>query len=354
MGIANRFFGHLMTELKAMYWEYLCHQSSKHFAALANVFYSHHDILFQSSSIRKLVKVTRSQSSRREFAQVLFNTCHPSTPRSVSTNHASWFRVFHHIVNSGMDEGSCITLVETALASVDIMWAPLPDGSPTLAVAKLVRKTTVDTSPQPAWKRDAKEAEMELSRGDEPPRKRIIDFGGARQIESLPVTLYNGFEVMIAEHGRKSPGVALHFQVARDYITRQIGQGDHQISLLLLLVLTLSASTTTPWLTARGKQLTDMQKQGFDLSNSRKEGPRFAAVLATKMVWFLQPEVFFPPKILLVKKNKKDKKDKNVMSSTQDMKELLGSYFLVSMRLNHMEVANMERLQNSIKLVTGP
>ncbi|KAG6235531.1 hypothetical protein E4U23_000630, partial [Claviceps purpurea] len=142
--------------------------------------------------------------------------------------------------------------------------------------------------------------------------------------------------------------------VARDYITRQIGQGDHQISLLLLLVLTLSASTTTPWLTARGKQLTDMQKQGFDLSNSRKEGPRFAAVLATKMVWFLQPEVFFPPKILLVKKNKKDKKDKNVMSSTQDMKELLGSYFLVSMRLNHMEVANMERLQNSIKLVTGP
>ncbi|KAG6290097.1 hypothetical protein E4U09_004607 [Claviceps aff. purpurea] len=323
MGIANRFFGHLMTELKAMYWEYLCHQSSKHFAALANVFYSHHDTLFQSSTIRKLVKVTRSQSSRREFAQVLFNTCRASTPRSASTKHASWFRVFHHIVNSGMDEGSCITLIETALASVDIMWAPLPDCSPTLAVAKLVRKTTVDTRHQPAWKRDAKEAEMELSRGDEPPRKRIIDFGGARQIESLPVILHDGFELMIAEHAGKWPGVALHFEVVRDYLRRQIGQGGHQISLLLLLVLTLSASTTTPWMIARGTEMMEMQTKGFDLSKCRKKQPRFAAVLATKMVWFLQPEVFFPPKILLVKKNKKDK---NVMSSTQDMKELLEQY----------------------------
>ncbi|KAG6290096.1 hypothetical protein E4U09_004606 [Claviceps aff. purpurea] len=286
----------------------------------------HYDTLFQSSTIRKLVKVTRSQSSRREFAQVLFNTCRASTPRSVSTKHASWFRVFHHIVNSGMDEGSCITLIETALASVDIMWAPLPDCSPTLAVAKLVRKTTVDTRHQPAWKRDAKEAEMELSRGDEPPRKRIIDFGGARQIESLPVILHDGFELMIAEHAGKWPGVALHFEVVRDYLRRQIGQGGHQISLLLLLVLTLSASTTTPWMIARGTEMMEMQTKGFDLSKRRKEPPRFAAVLATKMVWFLQPEVFFPPKILLVKKNNKDKTDKNVMSSTHDMKERLEQY----------------------------
>ncbi|KAG6291386.1 hypothetical protein E4U09_003954 [Claviceps aff. purpurea] len=50
-----------------------------------------------------------------------------------------------------MDDRSCIELTETALASVNIMWAPLPDGSPTLLVANLMVKAPTSIVDLTRW-----------------------------------------------------------------------------------------------------------------------------------------------------------------------------------------------------------
>ncbi|KAG6174064.1 hypothetical protein E4U36_000735 [Claviceps purpurea] len=102
-----------------------------------------------------------------------------------------------------MDQFKCVELIETALASVNIMWAPLLDGSPTLTVANLMVQTTANPISDTAglMKRSARQAEMELSRTHEPPRKRIINFGGhcdgQHEFKTMPSLLKQGFEDFI-------------------------------------------------------------------------------------------------------------------------------------------------------------
>ncbi|KAG6238031.1 hypothetical protein E4U24_007342 [Claviceps purpurea] len=62
---------------------------------------------------------------------------------------------------------------------------------------------------------------------------------------------------------------------------------------------------------------------GFTLKKTKKKHRRYAAELAKKMVWFLEPALFFPPKKLSAKKDKKDEKP---ISSTKDMKQTLEHY----------------------------
>ncbi|CCE34756.1 uncharacterized protein CPUR_08692 [Claviceps purpurea 20.1] len=291
-----------------------------------------YDRLFESSSIRELVKVTCSQSSRQQFAQGLFDSCRDSNRLSVSTRDGSWLGVFRHVVNSQMDQFKCVELIETALASVNIMWAPLLDGSPTLTVANLMVQTTANPISATAglMKRSARQAEMELSRTHEPPRKRIINFGGhcdgKHEFKTMPSKLKQGFEEFIEEYAeKKKPEVARHFEVVQDYITRKIGQGSTHCSLMLMLVMTLAESSSTPWLTEHGREST--LTSGFDLHKDKKDECKFAAALATKMVWFLERAIFFPPKMppKTLSANT-DKKGEEPMASTQGMKRVLEHY----------------------------
>ncbi|KAG5955030.1 hypothetical protein E4U56_007554 [Claviceps arundinis] len=127
-----------------------------------------------------------------------------------------------------MDLFKCVELIETALAAVNIMWAPLLDGSPTLTVANLMVQTTLNPISSNAcpMKRSARQAEMVLSPNHEPPRKRIINFDGQHEFKTMPLILKQGFEAYIAEYTeKKKPEVARHFEVAQDCSTRNTGQG---------------------------------------------------------------------------------------------------------------------------------
>ncbi|KAG6043042.1 hypothetical protein E4U39_005108 [Claviceps sp. Clav50 group G5] len=115
----------------------------------------------------------------------------------------------------------------------------------------------------PGMKRNAKQAEVKLSRDYEPPRKRIIDFDG---------------EVL-----------------------------------------------STPWIKARGHV-----SSGFTLQKARKKHCRYAAELAKKMVWFLEPALFFPPKKMSAKKDKKDEKP---ISSTKDIKQTLAANLVYALEI---------------------
>ncbi|KAG5952291.1 hypothetical protein E4U57_006251 [Claviceps arundinis] len=313
--------------------EYVSHinQSRKQVAALANVFHRQYNRLFGSNSIRELSKVTYSQSSRQKFAQRLFDTLSDSNTLSVSTKYGSWLGMFRHIVHTTMDPFRCVELIETALAAVNIMWVPLLDGSPTLTVANLMVQTTVTPVSSNAcpMKRSAAQAEMVLSTHHEPPRKRIINFDGQHEFETMPLLLKQGFEACIQEYTEKKPEVARHFEVVLDLITRNTGQEKTPYSLMLMLVMTLSGSSSTPWMKPPERNeisvsgvndIIDISLPGFDLLSLQKEQSKFGVALATKMMWFLEPAVFIEPEKAGAKKVQTEEKP---FSSTHSMKRIL-------------------------------
>ncbi|KAG6108616.1 hypothetical protein E4U13_006378 [Claviceps humidiphila] len=273
----------------------------------------HFDRLFPSESIKGLVKLTSDDSlSRRQYAMCLL--------RDTSAKHGSWFGMFHHIAKSMKDDSSCVQLLETALASAKVMWAPLPNGSPTLVVANLMMKTTVYpiSSIQSPWKRKAAQAQEIMSRDDEPPRKRIIVFDGQSKIKVMPLLLEQGFAESITQYSQDRPKVARHFEEVRDFLKREIGQKRFAApcELLVMLVLTLAGSSRTPWLNANKKKKDKEGKEietGFTVTEKTKESSRYAAALATKMVWFLQRDIFFTSR-------------ETHISGTREMKELLEQY----------------------------
>ena len=59
--------------------------------------------------------------------------------------------------------------------------------------------------------------------------------------------------------------------------------GDPLCDVLLMMVVTLSSCSVTPWVATNGK--------GFEVGE-RKDPAQFAANLATRMLWFLRPKAF--------------------------------------------------------------
>ncbi|KAG6174065.1 hypothetical protein E4U36_000736 [Claviceps purpurea] len=89
--------------------------------------------------------------------------------------------------------------------------------------------------------------------------------------------------------------------------------------------MTLAGSSSTPWLTKHGRESTSTS--GFDLHKDNKHEFKFAAALATKMVWFLERAVFMPPKMPpKTFSANTDKKGEKPMASTQGMKRILEHY----------------------------
>ncbi|KAG6154021.1 hypothetical protein E4U35_008081, partial [Claviceps purpurea] len=54
----------------------------------------------------------------------------------------------------------------------------------------------------------------------------------------------------------------------------------------------------------------------FILQKTKKKHCRYAAELAKKMVWFLEPALFFPPKKLSAKEDKKRTRNRSISSWT--------------------------------------
>lgn len=72
-----------------------------------------------------------------------------------------------------------------------------------------------------------------------------------------------------------------HYHVARNCLERSLG--DPLCDVLLMLVLTFSASSVTPTVAARSHH--------FE-AGARKDPGLFAASMVTRMLWFLHPEAF--------------------------------------------------------------
>ncbi|KAG6042582.1 hypothetical protein E4U17_001367 [Claviceps sp. LM77 group G4] len=92
---------------------------------------------------------------------------------------------------------------------------------------------------------------------------------------------------------RDDPTLLHHFNLAYEQLQRGLGTGDFRYDLLIMLVMTLSAPSQTPYINIKN------QKNGyyFDLmdgTRDRQGAAMYAATVVTRMLWHLTKEQFDP------------------------------------------------------------
>jgi hypothetical protein len=126
-------------------------------------------------------------------------------------------------------------------------------------------------------KRAAMEAE---SAAKEAAKRLAMDFGCEIPFTKVPAVVAEGF--LEQAKAKANQMVLEHYHVARLCLEESVGEP--LCDLLLMLVLTLSASSVTP--TVGEKSLE------FEAAEARKEPGLFAAALTTRMLWYLHPDKF--------------------------------------------------------------
>jgi hypothetical protein len=133
-------------------------------------------------------------------------------------------------------------------------------------------------------KRAALQAEEDLRKPVAPAQRRVIDFGCAVPFTEVPRRIEEEFRKLESafRNRAKSQGVIEHYRLA--YRTLSSHLGEPYCDLLLMLVLTLAASAQTVHV-AEGERR-------FALAGRQKDADQQAAVMATRMLWFLDRTAF--------------------------------------------------------------
>ena len=127
-------------------------------------------------------------------------------------------------------------------------------------------------------KRAAIEAE---SRAARPVKRQAIDLGYEVPFTRIPTIVEDGFRAQEKILAKGNQEILGHYHVARNCLERSLG--DPLCDVLLMLVLTFSASSVTPTVPAKSHH--------FE-AGPRKDPALFAASMVTRMLWFLHPEAF--------------------------------------------------------------
>lgn len=173
------------------------------------------------------------------------------------------------------------------------MWAPgAHHGRLTctriLQLAGVAKPKQLILAPLGSTKRNAIEAEMRWKTEEQQPkraRRRIIDLGYKLPFQVVPKLILDGF----AQHYKTceqedTPAVGNHFQAAHSCLISLIAENDWRCDLMLMLALTVASSSVTPKV--------NKSKLEFEAANRKKEPDRLAAMLVTRMLWFLKPKAF--------------------------------------------------------------
>ena len=123
-------------------------------------------------------------------------------------------------------------------------------------------------------KRAAIEAELWA---DRPAKRQVVDLGSDMPFTRIPKIIEEGFQEQEKALARGNQKIMEHYHVARNCLEGCLG--DPLCDLLLMLVLTVSASSVTPTVAVKGHRF----------EAGRRRDPRiFASSLATRMLWFKQ------------------------------------------------------------------
>ncbi|PNP37738.1 hypothetical protein TGAMA5MH_10357 [Trichoderma gamsii] len=243
-----------------------------------------------------------SNMIRRDYARQLYlalvedgkGTKGAPKTRAVSSVHATW----PSLIKAAIEDASTSKIpaeqwiggIATALLSTGIEWVPGSYAGKLshlwavrfVGSAPTMMMTSTPTSRPTNLKRAAMEAEARMEAnlsGPKRVKRQRIDFGCKIPFERVPDLVQAGFnEVRRFNEDQK---VLDHYATA--YCCLESCLGDPLCDVMLMLVLTMAASTETP----------DVKVNSTIFSvGSRKEPSLLAANMVTKMLWFLRPSAF--------------------------------------------------------------
>ncbi|KAJ6436869.1 MHYT domain signaling protein [Purpureocillium lavendulum] len=206
-----------------------------------------------------IASVSVSSKARQDFAREVFEACSnpkESAAQSVSSTHGTWHLVLRgaieHTSEEDVSKEDWITGLTTAMASVGIEWAPGSHRSKltskrVVQLAGVAQKTTFIAAPPGSLKRQAMEAENRMIEQEQQPkraRRRIVDFGCEIPFAAIPKLILNGLLKHYKNFQSRDPRVMTHYHAAHNCLVGCLG--DYRCDLMLMMVLTIAASSVTP------------------------------------------------------------------------------------------------------------
>jgi hypothetical protein len=236
--------------------------------------------------------------TRRDMAERMFEAfAGDGLIGAFASKHSKWAAVLkaaiQHTSHEAVTKEQWIGSIAGALLSLGVEWMPGSHrGKITYRrVVKLVGSVTAHhqimlTARPGSPKRRAQEAIAEYkahqAASSKKAKRRRIDFGCEIPFRDVPEFIRAGFNEQRVKGNRLSELALSHYQQALFCLEGCLD--DRRCDVLLMLVLTLSASSVTP----------DVKEGDHHFSVAKKPISRgmFAANLVTRMLWFLKPEAF--------------------------------------------------------------
>lgn len=238
-----------------------------------------------------------SPKARHDLAVEIYDACvgkKTSRPAAISSMHATWLPMLRaamlHTSGDVVSADQWVDGLATAMAVSGVEWTP---GSHRgrMTCARVIRlggavvsKPALAARPG-SLKRAAIEASQQLEAAagrSKKAKRRVIGFGCQVPFERLPRLVEDGFERLgrIFEKGDRR--ILDHYQAARNLLESCLG--DPLYDLMMMLTLTVAASSVTPQVAPESRE--------FSAAAKRKEPELLAANMVTRMLWFMRPQSF--------------------------------------------------------------
>lgn len=235
--------------------------------------------------------------TRRDYAEEIYTALRTGeNVEAFTSKHSSWASVLKaaidHTRQDTVTRENWVESIAAAMLSLGIEWTPgshrgkLTSRRVVKLMGSVVPSRRIMLARPGSLKRAALEAAAEYeasqSMGLKRTRRRRIDFGCKIPFEKVPELVQTGFDELRRGSARRDPRVLSHYRAAICCLESCLG--DPRCDVLLMLALTVGASSATP-------QVLETE-DSFSVATKRKEPALLVANLVTKMLWFLRPEAF--------------------------------------------------------------
>ncbi|KAG6094934.1 hypothetical protein E4U14_008369 [Claviceps sp. LM454 group G7] len=252
--------------------------------------------------IPRLFIDTQDPRTRRDHAYNLVHLVFQKQPGIHACKAATWPDALHGIMSKwyaaqshGIRAGDCVRtwapIVNERMRVLGIEWVPGNAGGRIVSTAIVKLKNDIYATPRipvaepGTFHREAEETEIlhdlnlqrELAAQNE---VSVIDFGCEFPFKEIPHLIQQGYDETLTINDR----IKAHYSVTMSSLSGHIGHPFCQ--LMLMLILTICASTETP------QVLPETREFSVSTDNRHRDKAQLALVMATRMLWFLFPNEF--------------------------------------------------------------
>jgi hypothetical protein len=235
--------------------------------------------------------------AREDFAKELYATCRDQKllySTKFASPNATWFALLRGAVQNTDEEAvsgrEWIDGIATAMSMVGIEWTlgshrGKLTSRQVINLAGHVRGRQILAARPGSLKRAAMEAQWKMDQQDQGakrPRRRVIDFGQPLPFTSVPPLVLEGFQKLDRTFENGNIRIQAHYLAAHSCLVLSLGEP--LCDLMLMLTLTMAASSATPTVASYGRT--------FEAASKKKDPAMLAANMVTRMLWFLKPGAF--------------------------------------------------------------